>query len=223
MSATARRRAEPKRLRDRAYARFTERLLARELTPGQFVTQRELVALTGLTLGAVREVIPRLEAEGLLVTAPQRGLRVVGADVGLLRDAFRFRRVLEREAVAEAARTLPEAALAAWQARHEALLARAEAGGDRTLVPDAAATDRAFHEAIADSLGNAILSAAWRVNWIKTKLAGQGAEAMQPALVAPVMREHLALVAALAAREPAAALAAAEAHCDAAQRRAFGL
>jgi DNA-binding GntR family transcriptional regulator len=105
VSAPARRRAEPRRLRDRAYARFTERLLARDLAPGQFVTQRELVALTGLTLGAVREVIPRLEAEGLLVTAPQRGLRIAGADVALLRDAFRFHAMLEGEAVAHAARS----------------------------------------------------------------------------------------------------------------------
>ena len=221
--STPRRRAAPKRLRDRAYARFTERLLARDLAPGQFVTQRELVALTGLTLAAIREVIPRLEAEGLIVTAPQRGLRVAGADVALLRDAFRFRTILEREAVAAAALALPEAALAAWQERHAALLARAEAGGDSRLVPDAAETDRAFHEAIADTLGNAIVSAAWRVNWIKTKLAGQGAQAMQPGLVAPVMREHLALIAALAARDAEAALAAAEAHREAAQRRAFGL
>lgn len=219
---TARRRAAPKRLRDRAYARFTERLLARELSPGQFVTQRELVALTGLTLAAIREVIPRLEAEGLLVTAPQRGLRVAGADITLLRDAFRFRAVLEREAVAAAAHGLPDASLAQWRARHEALLARAESGGDPRLVADAAATDRELHEAIADQAGSAILSAAWRVNWIKTKLAGPGAQAMQPALVAPVMREHLALIAALAAREPAAALAAATAHWEAAQRRAFG-
>jgi DNA-binding GntR family transcriptional regulator len=221
--STPRRRAAPKRLRDRAYARFTERLLARDLAPGQFVTQRELVALTGLTLGAIREVIPRLEAEGLIVTAPQRGLRVAGADVALLRDAFRFRTILEREAVAAAAQALPEATLAAWQERHAALLARAEAGGDPRLVPDAAETDRAFHEAIADTLGNAIVSAAWRVNWIKTKLAGQGAQAMQPGLVAPVMREHLALIAALAARDAEAALAAAETHKEAAQRRAFGL
>jgi DNA-binding GntR family transcriptional regulator len=222
VSAT-RRAAAPKRLRDRAYARFTKHLLARDLAPGQFVTQRELVALTGLTLSAVREVIPRLEAEGLLVTAPQRGLRIAGADVVLLRDAFRFRAMLEREAVAAAARQLPDAAIAGWTERHATLLARAEADGDARLVAEAAATDREFHEAIADQLGNAIVSAAWRVNWIKTKLAQPGAQAMQPQLVAPVMREHLALLAAFAARDAAAALAAAAAHLDAAQRRAFGL
>ena len=61
------REGEPLKLRERAYASFTERLLAREIKPGQFVTQRELVALTGLPLGAIREMIPRLEAEGLIV------------------------------------------------------------------------------------------------------------------------------------------------------------
>jgi DNA-binding GntR family transcriptional regulator len=103
------------------------------------------------------------------------------------------------------------------------VLACAEAGGDRHLLPEAAAADREFHEWVVDALGNAIVSAAWRVNWIKTKLAGPHAQAMQPGLVAPVMREHLALIAALAARDAAAAVAAAAAHREAAQRRACGL
>ena len=35
---------EPIRLREKAYASFTEHLLARDVRPGQFVSQRELVA-----------------------------------------------------------------------------------------------------------------------------------------------------------------------------------
>ena len=53
-------------LRERAYNAFTAHLLDRRLVPGQFVTQRELAELTGMPLGAIREMIPRLEAEGLL-------------------------------------------------------------------------------------------------------------------------------------------------------------
>ena len=86
------------KLRERAYDVFTEQLLRSEIKPGQFVTQRELVALTGQSLGAIRELIPRLEAEGLIVTVPQRGLQILPLDITLIRNAFQFRLILEREA-----------------------------------------------------------------------------------------------------------------------------
>ena len=76
------------KLRERAYDVFTEQLLRSEIKPGQFVTQRELVALTGQSLGAIRELIPRLEAEGLIVTVPQRGLQILPLDITLIRNAF---------------------------------------------------------------------------------------------------------------------------------------
>ena len=55
---------------------FTRKLLASAIRPGQFISQRELVELTGMPLGAIRELIPRLEAEGLIKTVPQRGMQV---------------------------------------------------------------------------------------------------------------------------------------------------
>ena len=61
------------RLRDHAYSSFTEKLLSRDIQPGQIVSQRELVELTGMPLGAIREMIPRLEADGLIRTVPKRG------------------------------------------------------------------------------------------------------------------------------------------------------
>ena len=58
-----RRGAEVANLRDQAYEGYTRSLLAREIAPGQFITQRELVEITGYPLGAIRELVPRLEAE----------------------------------------------------------------------------------------------------------------------------------------------------------------
>src|SRR5206468_1529325 len=93
-------RSVPMKLREKAYQSFTRHLLAMDIRPGQFITQREMVALTGLTLGAIREMIPRLEALGLLVTVPQRGMQIAHVDLKLVRNAFQFRGILEREAVA---------------------------------------------------------------------------------------------------------------------------
>ena len=51
-------------LRARAYENFRQQILQANVVPGQFVSQRELTQLLDMPLGAVRELIPRLEAEG---------------------------------------------------------------------------------------------------------------------------------------------------------------
>src|SRR5438874_5328251 len=116
-SATAPR-ATSGRLRWQAYERFQQQLIASRIRPGQFVSQRELAALIGLPLGAIREVIPRLEAEGLLQTAPQRGLQIATVDVKLVRNAFHLRAIIEREAAAQFALTASDAELDALEAAH---------------------------------------------------------------------------------------------------------
>jgi len=91
---------EPPKLREKAYDSFTRHLLESAVRPGQFISQRELVELTGLPLGAIRELVPRLEAEGLIKTVPQRGMQVAHIDLTLIRDAYQFRLFLEKEAMA---------------------------------------------------------------------------------------------------------------------------
>jgi len=85
-------------LRARAYESFRQQILEANIHAGQFISQRELVQLLGMPLGAVRELIPRLEAEGLLRTVPQRGLQIAHVDLALINNAFQLRGVLEREA-----------------------------------------------------------------------------------------------------------------------------
>ncbi|MCX7233740.1 MAG: hypothetical protein NTY26_09900, partial [Burkholderiales bacterium] len=48
--------------RVRAYQGFTQQIVSGAILPGQFISQRELMTLLDMPLGAVREMIPRLEA-----------------------------------------------------------------------------------------------------------------------------------------------------------------
>lgn len=209
------------KLRDQAYASFTERLLAREIKPGQFVSQRELVEITGLPLGAIRELVPRLEAEGLIRTVPQRGMQVAHVDVALIRNAFQFRLFLEREATALFAASASDALVAAMRRDHEAIVARARAGGDPDLVRDAEEVDRRMHQTIIDHLDNDIVSQAFRVNWIKIKLIRRDETRLYHALIEPVMGDHLKVIRAVEARDPAAAAAAISEHIANARARAL--
>lgn len=215
-------------LRGRAYESFTRHLLADEIRPGQFISQRELVDITGLPLGAIRELIPRLEAEGLVKTVPQRGMQVAHIDLDLIRDAFQFRLFLEREAVAVFAVKTSEAVLASLRAKHEAIIeacerAQAEGAIGDDLVRQAQEIDWDLHATIIDSLGNAIIADAYRVNSIKIRLIRQSQTKLNNAVVLPTMREHMAVIEAIATRDPDTAAAAMGGHITSARERAVGL
>lgn len=205
---------EPLRLREKAYASFTRHLLARDVRPGQFVSQRELVALTGLPLGAIRELVPRLEAEGLLSTIPQRGIQIAHIDLNLIKDAFQFRLFLEKEAVALFTLSASDALLARLRREHEDMLAR---GQQEDLAPEtveqAQAIDWNLHDTIIDSIGNEIIAKAYRVNSIKMRLINQERFRIDGRVV-PVMREHLAILAAIESREPQRAVEAIAEHIN---------
>ncbi|WP_445500839.1 GntR family transcriptional regulator [Microvirga sp. G4-2] len=211
------------KLRERAYDAFTEHLLRSDIKPGQFVTQRELVLLTGQPLGAIRELIPRLEAEGLIITVPQRGLQILPLDIGLIRNAFQFRIILEREAVASFTQSASDAAIEQIEAAHRSIVASAQKGMTDVLVAEAQRVDREFHEKIVDELNNDIISKAYRVNWIKVRLIRQNETSLDEDLVIPVMHEHLAIIAAMKRRDSAAAVEAAVAHIMNARSRALKL
>ena len=214
---------ESGKLRDRAYDSFTRHLLSREIRPGQFVSQRELVELTGFPLGAIRELIPRLETEGLIITIPQRGMQVAHVDVNLIRNAFQLRLFLEREAVMHYAASATDAAIAQQREAHETILHRAKGGISDDLIETAQAVDLAFHEAIIAHLGNEIIAQAYRVNWIKIRLIRHHETGLLPELLEPVMQQHLAVIAAIEAREPEKARTEMTAHITGSQQRALKL
>ena len=209
------------KLRERAYESIIEKLIARDFSPGEFVSQRQLVARTGLPLGAIREIIPRLESEGLLVTVPQRGIQIAHVDLNLIREAFQFRLFLEKEAIGVFTAQASDAAIAALRAEHEAMLERALS---RTLTKDeeaeAQAIDWRLHDMFIDALGNSIISMAYRVNSVKLRLIHQERYRIDGRVV-PVMREHLQVIAAIESRDPSRATQAIAAHIDNARRLAL--
>jgi DNA-binding GntR family transcriptional regulator len=221
--STVARRAPPRQLRWQAYDRFQQQLMAARIRPGQFVSQRELAALTGLPLGAIREVIPRLEAEGLLVTVPQRGLQVANVDVKLVRNAFQLRIALEKEATAQFAVSATGEQLDEIEAAHRDVVKRASRGVTPALLDAAQAVDWGLHDAMIDALGNEIISSIYRVNSLRIRLIRLDRVTLTAESLQPAMAEHLALIDALRTRDPARAVAAMEAHLTHARNRALGL
>ena len=211
------------RLRDHAYSSFTAKLLARDIQPGQFISQRELVELTGMPLGAIREMIPRLEADGLIRTSPKRGLQVLSIDLDLIRNAFQLRRMIEGEAFALFCETASDEDLERIEGEHAAIQCEAQAGVTPQLLDRAQRMDWAFHDHVVDHMANRIISDIHRVNAIKIRLIRNADTRMLPELVVSVMEEHMTIIEALLSRDRAATVASIHAHVDSAKKRALGV
>ena len=72
-------------------------------------------------------------------------------------------------------------------------------------------------------LGNTIISEAYRVNWIKIRLIRHAETGLLPELLAPVMEEHLRIIAAVEKRDATAAREALTTHVNGSRDRALGL
>ena len=216
--------AEPTSQRARAYQGFTQQILTGSIRPGQFVSQRELMTLLDMPLGAVREMIPRLEAAGLVKTVPQRGLQIAHVDLKLVRNAFQLRAMVEREAVRHFAAVVSDEELAAIAAAHQDIQRRASASAgraDAALLDDAQAVDWGLHDRMVDALGNEIVSEIYRVNSLRIRLIRLEQAVITPAQLLPAMQEHLQFIGALQRRDADAAWRLLDAHLDSARSRAL--
>lgn len=208
-------------LREKAYASFTRHLLARDVRPGQFVSQRHLVELTGLTLGAIRELIPRLEAEGLIKTVPQRGLQIAHIDLNLIREAFQLRLFLEKEAVALFVQTASDETIENLIRQHREIEEAIAAGVE---TPDmearAQAVDWGMHDAFVAALNNSIIWNVYRVNSIKMRLINQERFRIK-GRIASAMAEHMTVLQAIQSRSAEGAVEALVKHIGHARDRAL--
>lgn len=210
--------------RARAYQGFTQQILSGGIVAGQFVSQRELMTLLDMPLGAVRELVPRLEAAGLIKTVPQRGLQIAHVDLKLIRNAFQLRGMIEQEAVLHFVRTASQDELDAIEASHRDILRRASASRtDSRLLNDAQALDWGLHDRMVDALGNEIVSEIYRVNTLRVRLIKLEHSVITPARLIPAMQEHLLFIAALRRRDTQAAARLLMDHIDSARERVLAI
>ncbi len=181
-------------LKRAAYERILELLDQGALVPGTMVSQRELVEMTGATLGSIREAIPRLEADGLLQTLPKRGLMVPSLDVAFVRDAYELRLILELSAIGAAVSRIPKATFADWIAQHEHFLEDIRANSDQDTANAMQKLDWDMHAAFIGSKQNALIAKVYRVNSVKIHMVVQSQLQVTPFNAERIAGEHLAFL-----------------------------
>lgn len=212
------------KLRDQAYDAFAQHLLNRKLVPGQFVSQRELAEMTSMSLGAIREMIPRLEAEGLIKAISQRGLQIVHIDLKMVVEAFQLREMLEINGLTEFARRASDRQIQALYDRLQAIKQQAEQGVmTEALLQEAQAADWEMHDTFVAALHNQLIADLHRVNSIRMRMI-LGERIGLPAERLPVaLREHDAVLSALLRRDVQAATQALRAHLHSSRRRSLSV
>jgi DNA-binding GntR family transcriptional regulator len=181
-------------LRQAAYERIEDLLNSGVLRPGQIITQRELVEMTGGTLGSVREAVPRFEAEGLLQTLPQRGLMVPSLDITFVRDAYQMRRVIELATVPDMVERLSRDMIAEWIDWHQSAIAKIQDRGGASsedLSDEIQRRDWGMHESFVGAMRNKLIANVYRVTAVKIRMVVQSRLRVTPYNATRIIHEHL--------------------------------
>jgi DNA-binding GntR family transcriptional regulator len=194
--------------RDKALHFLRETVLADPAVQGAFLSEVELAGRIGVSRTPVREALLLLVADGLIEMIPGRGAYVPPLSGRQIRELMELRGVLERFCASRAlaADTVPLAMLQAVLAEQAELAA---AGEDATAFID---RDMVFHQALVDAGGNATLARTYAGLRVRQRRLGVAALHRSGNRQRAVCAEHERIVAALAAGDEPAALAAIDEH-----------
>jgi len=184
-------------------------LLSGELNSGQKIPQTALAVRYGVSRIPLREALTELQAEGLVVHIPNRGFFVAELSAADMREVYRLRELLEAEAIRAASRNLSDAELE----RIGELAAVAETALGAGDVPAIARANRDFHFAIFEAAGLPRLTRILGTLWDATEVY-RGLYFQQATNRRHIAAEHVALLAALRARDADAAVAVQSGHRD---------
>lgn len=211
------------RMSDLAYTRILQILFERRLPAGAYVSQKDLVEMTGVPVAPLRDALRVLEAEGILTIHPRAGIEFVKPGLELTRATYQFRNIIESSAVAVYAETADEAQMAEIERRHLVVVAGIEESG---LTPESIeAFDRLellLHLSIVASLQNPLIETSYRRIHNYVRLVRLDRRMTAP-LALRSLREHLAVIRACRNRNAAEAVAAIQAHFANALQRNMGL
>ncbi len=211
------------RVRQGAYEQFQEALLDGRLRPGQLVSQRELVEMLTLSVGALRELLPRLQSENLISVLPQKGIMIPAIDLKMIRDAFQMRASLEREAVLSALKRMPDEILFEQRAKHVEIIEALQSGASEELLKKGQDLDSGFHALLIKSTNNELLIQAYDINSIRIRLIRLDRIRLNALTLPAAFNDHLRIIDALIARDKNAAMEAMDSHIGNARERALEL
>ena len=194
-------------LHDEVAAALRDRIFAGELGPGTFLDEVQLADEMKISRTPLREALKVLTAEGLVRHEPRRGCFVNEVTEQDLDEIFPVIALLEGRCAFEAARNATDADLAALEALHDKLNKHARA----KRINDYYDANFAIHEAIITLANNRWLAGVITDLRKIVKLA-RLQQLHVPGRLEQSLSEHMAVFAALRARDAEGAEAAMRTH-----------
>jgi DNA-binding GntR family transcriptional regulator len=199
-------------LNDQVYETLKQRLVRRELGPGEKVSLHELASELGVSRSPVHHALTRLVAEGLLTVKSRRGYYVTALTEAAIAEGYEVRLALELQAAEAAVGRIGRDDLRRFRELHETTIAAvSHAEWD--------SANAAFHEYQVDLASNTLLSRFYRelsVNLMMQVIRGGKLEAGSY-----LPTEHGAIVDAYEAGDLEAARIAIRAHIATGRRIAL--
>jgi DNA-binding GntR family transcriptional regulator len=181
-------------LADRVYRTLREALVRRAFDPGEPLTEHDLCRRFRVSRTPVREALAKLERDGLVRVVPRKGAFVRTASHEEVRELYEIREALEALVVRLAAPRVTGGELDDFERRFGALQARGAAAPPLELR----ALGDEFHEYLGKRADNAKLLE--MLGGIREQVQSVWTMSiMAPRRVPGLIREHLALIAALRA------------------------
>ena len=177
--------------------------------PGEPIAEKQIAEAYGVSRTPVREAVLRLADEGLIEIFPQSGTFVSRIPLDALPEAFAIRKALEEATVRYAAARASRSQIAALRANLELQREMQETANYEGFHQ----ADEAFHALIADIAGYPgfwTLIQQTKVQIDRYRLLTLPVRGR----IAEVIAEHAAIVEAVAANDPAAAIKALDDHLD---------
>lgn len=194
-------------LHDQVAQQLRDLIFAGELSPGAFVDETRLCEQLAISRTPLREALKVLAAEGLIRHEPRRGSFVGEVTENDLDDIFPVIALLEGRCAYEAAQQAGDADIAALENLHGQLQDSAAHG----RITDYYSANYAIHEAIIAIAGNKWLAQVIGDLRKILKLA-RLQQLNAPGRLAQSLAEHMAIFAALKARDAQGAEAAMRTH-----------
>ncbi|EAU43068.1 transcriptional regulator, GntR family protein [Fulvimarina pelagi HTCC2506] len=148
------------RAADRVYEDIRRCILTGKLCPGERLTEELLAERFGASRTPVRSAIVRLAGDGFVEMTPRSGTIVKRRSAGEIADIYDVRALLESAAAGLAARSRTDADLDELKRLQDEMEADFEAAdiGETENVETLSLLNKAFHQRILDSSGNATLA-----------------------------------------------------------------
>lgn len=194
---------------EEAYRTLKWKILSLELEPGSFLNELELTAATGLGRTPVHQALHRLQFDGLVEIRPRKGVLVRKWSAQQIGHLIEARKPVEAAIVRLAAERATDREIEAagrLLATGRRLIRKSDRDGLLQL-------DQAFHRSLALASRNPVLGEVLESLHQRSTLLWFIPIADRPEYEA-VQSQHEAILAAVRARDAAAAAAAMQAHLD---------